>query len=139
MALPKLRANGTLPPGTHRATLVELISAFDQASSITRPSLRAALRHAVALIRSADTAAIIYLGGSYVTDKRDPGDLDLAVRSDVWSDATFTVDFSAAHPSEIHLVDVFFNHTGDTQHMEDFFREIAGDPAARKGIVEIIR
>jgi hypothetical protein len=100
MALPKLRADGTLPPGTHRATLAELTTAFDQANSAARPALSLALRHAVALIRAVDAAAIIYVGGSYVTDKRDPSDLDLAVRSDIWSDAAFNVDLSAAYPNE---------------------------------------
>jgi hypothetical protein len=139
MALPKLRPDGTLPPGTHRVTLAELTAAFDQAGSTTRPALSAALRHAVALIWSTDPAAIIYVGGSYVTVKRDPSDLDMAVRSDVWSGTAFGAAFSAAHPNEVSLVDVFFNRIGDAQHMEDFFREIAGDPTARKGIVELIR
>src|SRR5579884_3620260 len=105
MALPQLRADGTLPPGTHRATLTELAAAFDQSSSTTRPALGAVLHNAVALIRSRDPAAIIYVGGSYVTDKRDPSDIDLAVRSDLWTGTAFDAAFSAAHSSEVHLID----------------------------------
>jgi len=138
MALPRLRPDGALPPGTHRATIAELASAFDQASSATRPALGTVLRHAVALIQSADPAAFIYVGGSYVTDKRDPSDLDLAVRSDGWSDASFDAAFTATYPGGTQLLDAFFNRTSDTQHMEDHFRRIAGHPADRKGIVEIV-
>jgi hypothetical protein len=101
--------------------------------------LSAALRHVAALIWSADLVAIIYVGGSYITGKRDPSDLDLAVRSDIWTGAAFDAAFSATHSSEALLVDMFFNRTSDAQHMEDFFREVVGDPTARKGIVEITR
>jgi predicted nucleotidyltransferase len=114
------------------------VTAFDQAGSTTRPALSAALRHAITLIRSADPAAIIYVGGSYVTDKRDPSDLDLAVRSNVWTGAAFDAAFSAAYPSEASLIDDFFNRIGDAQHMEDFFREMMGQPADRKGIIEVL-
>ncbi len=138
MALPQLRADGTLPPGTHRATLAELATAFDQAGSTARSVLSAALRRAVALIRSTDPVATIYVGGSYVTDKLDPSDLDLAVRSDVWTDASFAAALTTTYPSEAQLVSAFFNRTSDTQHMENHFRRIRGRPADRKGIVEII-
>jgi hypothetical protein len=138
MALPQLRADGVLPPGTHRATIADLTAAFDQPGSTTRPALSAVLRHVVALIRSTDQAAIIYVGGSYVTAKRDPSDLDVAVRSDVWSDASFDAALHATYPGGTHLLDVFFNRMSDTQHMENHFRRVVGRPADRKGIVEIV-
>lgn len=136
MTIPPL-VNGVLPPGTYQATLGEVTAAFDHPGASTRPSLNMALEHAANLIWSRDGTAILYVNGSYVTDKVDPFDVDLAVRSDVWDDAQFAVAFSALYPGEEALVDVFVNPQHSGQHMEDLFREIQGS-AAKKGIVQLM-
>lgn len=137
MALPHLRPDGTLPPGTYPATLGELVAAFDQSGSTARPALNMALQHAATLIWSRDATAILYVNGSYVTNKVDPVDVDLAVRSDVWDDMLFLAAFSAAHPGEEVLVDFYFNPKQSAQHMEDLFREIQGSNT-QKGIVQLL-
>src|SRR5689334_2731241 len=129
--------NGVLPPGTYSATLADVRVAFDQPGSRTRPSLNVALEHAANLIWSRDAAAILYVNGSYVTDKLDPLDVDLAVRSDVWDDTLFATAFSGAYPGEEALVDFFFNAQQSSQHMEELFREIQGS-TAKKGIVQLV-
>ena len=134
MAIPQLRPDGTLPPGTYLATLGELAAMFDQQGSTARPALNAALQHAATLIWSADAAAILYVNGSYITDKHDPLDVDVAVRSDVWDDTRFAAAFAATYPAEMLLVDIFFNPKQSAQHMEDLFQEVQGSPA-RKGII----
>lgn len=136
MAIPPL-TNGVLPPGTYPATLGELRAAFDQLGSSTRSALNAALLHAATLIWSRDATAIVYVNGSYVTDKLDPLDVDVAVRSDVWDDTLFATAFSAAHPGEEALVDFYFNAKQSAQRMEDLFREIQGT-SARKGIIQLL-
>jgi hypothetical protein len=108
MSLPSL-ANGVLPPGTFTARLNEVVATFDQHVSVTRPALNRALEHAVTIIWSSDPAAVIYLDGSYVTDKVDPVDVDLAVRSDVWTDSLFLSTFASNYPGEETLVDFYFN------------------------------
>jgi len=118
--------NGVLPPGTYLASFAEMLATFDQTWSSTRPALNLALDNAARLIWSRDASAVVYVNGSYVTDKLNPLDVDLAVRSDVWDDTQFVAAFSAAHPSEETLVDVYFNPTQSSQHMEDLFREIQG-------------
>ncbi len=75
MAIPPM-VNGVLPPVTYPATLGEVAAAFDQPGSRTRPALHAALGHVALLIWSRDAAALLYVNGSYVTDKRDPLDVD---------------------------------------------------------------
>ncbi len=137
MALPRLRPDGTLPPSTYLATLGELVAAFDQSGSTTRPALNAALQHAASLIWSRDATAILYVNGSYITDKLDPLDVDLAVRSDVWDDTLFASAFSSAHPGEEALIDFYFNRKQSAQHMEDLFREIQGS-SNRKGIIQVL-
>jgi len=95
------------------------------------------LEHAVALIWSRDPVAAIYVNGSYVTDKIDPVDVDLAVRSDVWDDTLFSVEFSQSYPGEELLVDFFFNTTQSSQHMEDLFQEVQGS-SIHKGIILLL-
>lgn len=98
---------------------------------------RVALEHAVTIIWSSDPAAVIYLDGSYVTDKVDPVDVDLAVRSDIWTDSLFLSAFTSAYPGEETLVDFYFNTKQSAQRMEELFREIQGQ-AAKKGIIYLI-
>ncbi|MGH2514666.1 MAG: DUF6932 family protein [Ktedonobacterales bacterium] len=136
MPVPSL-VNGVLPPGTYQATLSELVAAFDQLGSNTRPALNAAVRHAAALIWSRDASAIIFINGSYVTDKRDPLDIDVAVRSYVWDDALFTAALFAAYPGEEALVDSYFNVQQSQQRMEELFRQIQGR-SVQKGIIQLL-
>lgn len=136
MTIPPLR-NGVLPPGTYPATLDETEAAFDQSGSSTRPALNVALRHAAALIWSRDMSAILYVNGSNVTDKLDPFDVDVAARSDVWDDGLFAATFSATYPSEIGLVDFYFNPHHSTQRMEDLLREVQTS-STKKGIIQLM-
>lgn len=137
MALPQLRPDGTLPPGTYPATLGEIATAFNQQGSTMRPALNAALQHAASLIWSRDATAILCVDGSYITDKRDPLDVDMAVRSNVWDDTQFVAAFAATYPTEAFLIDVYFNPKQSAQHMEDLFREIQGS-STRKGIIQAL-
>jgi hypothetical protein len=136
MAIPPL-LNGLLPPGIYTASLTEVWAVFDQASSATRKALNQALEHTVAVVWSRDPTAAIYVNGSYATDKIDPVDVDLAVRSDVWDDTTFTAEYSQTYPGEGLLVDIFFNTTQSSQHMEDLFQEVQGS-SVHKGIILLI-
>ncbi len=81
-----------------------------------------ALQHAATLIWSRDATALLYINGSYITDRVDPVDVDLAVRSDVWNDTSFLTAFVAAYPGEEQLVDFYFNTMNSAQHMEDLFQ-----------------
>lgn len=136
MTIPPL-VNGVLPSGTYQATYTELVAAFDQSGSSTRTALSSALLHASTLIWSRDATAILYVNGSYITDKLDPLDVDVAVRSNVWDDRLFLATFSAAYPGEEALVDFYFNSKQSAQHMEDLFREIQGQ-GIRKGIIRLL-
>ena len=133
MAIPAL-INGLLPPGIYPAPLQEVWDAFDQSGSATRPALNRALAHAVSIIWASDPQALIYVNGSYVTARIDPVDVDIAVRSDAWTDSSFLTAFVAAHAGEEPLVDFFFSPTQSTQRMEELFQETQGSPI-RKGII----
>lgn len=133
MAIPAL-IHGLLPPGIHAATLQDVWDAFDQPGSATRAALNRALEHAVTIIWARDSRALVYVNGSYVTSRLDPVDVDIAVRSDAWTDSSFLTTFAAAYAGEELLVDFFFSATQSSQHMEDLFQETQGSPV-RKGIV----
>lgn len=78
MPLPALLADGSLPPGIHRATLSEIFSSFP-ATTPKRQALNHALAFCVATIQRLSLADQIALDGSYISRKTDPGDVDMVV------------------------------------------------------------
>jgi hypothetical protein len=71
--IPMFSANGKLPPGIHRCTWKEFVERF----GITphRLNLIAGLKRAMEHLQIAG-CSIIYIDGSFVTDKVVPGDFD---------------------------------------------------------------
>jgi hypothetical protein len=86
--IPKFNKRGLLPQGIHRATWQEVILRFGY--NRTRRRLLAGLDEALRRLRLAGCRAV-YIGGSFVTDKPQPNDIDA-----VW-DIT-GVDHSALDP-----------------------------------------
>jgi hypothetical protein len=78
MAIPELN-NGLFRPGVHDATMAEVEKVLGS-SSDRRIELFAKLSRFVDLARVFSIFKAIYLDGSFVSDKADPGDID-AVRS----------------------------------------------------------
>jgi hypothetical protein len=71
--LPAYTDKGVLPPGVHNASWDELAERFG--GSPRRDSLLRGLLEAAGNLRSAG-ARVIWLGGSFVTDKEEPDDWD---------------------------------------------------------------
>jgi hypothetical protein len=71
--LPPLTAAGLLPPGVHRASWEELASRFGGVPR--RDRLLQGLLGAATNLRDAG-ALVLWLDGSFVTSKPDPGDFD---------------------------------------------------------------
>ena len=74
MPIPKLTADGELPPGVHIATLKELETEFGLVSP-KRIALMVGLKAAIANFKSAGVTSI-YVDGSFTTKKLDPNDID---------------------------------------------------------------
>src|SRR6202030_2772075 len=72
--IPPLTPEGLLPPGIHRATVDEVVGAFCS-STPGRRAFEAPLRELVATARAAGAVAL-YLNGSFVGSKPNPGDID---------------------------------------------------------------
>jgi hypothetical protein len=73
----QLGTNGTLPPGVHDASMLEVEAQFG--GSIRRRMLIAALRRLVQLARRCEFVFEIYIDGSFVTAKTEPNDIDIVL------------------------------------------------------------
>jgi hypothetical protein len=71
--VPPFEPGGNLPPGIHWATWEEIVDRFGWTEH--RQGLLAGLRLALNELRTAGCRTV-YLDGSFVTNKRDPGDYD---------------------------------------------------------------
>ena len=71
--IPVFDANGNLPPGIHVATWDELVARFG--ANAQRQMLLSGLRAALLWLKDAGCLRV-YVDGSFVTAKEEPGDYD---------------------------------------------------------------
>ena len=69
--------DGFLPPGRWGATLDEVRDRFASVPSSRRAEVWAEFEQALALPRSAVHVSRVWLGGSFLTSKAEPGDVDV--------------------------------------------------------------
>jgi hypothetical protein len=73
--LPPFDENGNLPPGVHEAVWDEIVERFGWTSQ--RRELLAGLKAALEPLREAGCRQV-FVNGSFVTDKEEPGDINIA-------------------------------------------------------------
>lgn len=139
--IPPFDERGNLPPGVHKADWDELESRFN--GSPRRIELLAGLREALVALRDAG-CRIVYLDGSFVTTKDEPGDFDACwAPAGVDLDALDSVllDFSEGRRAqkgrfggEFFPADTAADPAGTS--FLDFFQRERGAPQ-HKGIIEI--
>lgn len=78
MPLPDLRPDGLLPPGLHAATLTEVGTRFGGISD-RRQQLFSLLSEIVMAAAVYPSIKRVLVWGSFVTSKREPGDLDYSL------------------------------------------------------------
>lgn len=76
MALPAFNEDGDLPPGIHRATLVEVLERFGQ-GAFRRRIVADRLARVYQLAASTREVARFVVFGSFVTAKAEPNDVDI--------------------------------------------------------------
>jgi hypothetical protein len=76
--IPPLQSDGTLPPGTHDATLDQMLAAYP-ARNPQRHMLNDSLTVVVDQLWRLDPHLVILVDGSYVTGKAEPNDCDLLI------------------------------------------------------------
>jgi hypothetical protein len=80
MPIPELNENGLLPEGIHDCTLDEIGARFGRFQTTDRRvRLFEKLRALVEEERQAGLAVELIVDGSFVTDKPEPGDIDLVI------------------------------------------------------------
>lgn len=85
MPIPQVQANGILPPGEYYATVDEILIAFPATTS-ERHELNQALMDAIPAFTKLKTLApdmILYVDGSFVTNKPSPVDIDILALTNV--------------------------------------------------------
>lgn len=132
---------GLLPEGIHKIALAEFQKIFgfnDKRKDMIREGLGSFLKEWAPY-----PIERIYLDGSFVTQKENPGDIDgyAITRSDSriftfivknqerWR-LDYRMDFYWA------LTDAVREHT--VEHWENFFSKVPGDPAKKKGYVALL-
>jgi len=139
--IPRFDERGNLPPGIHKADWDELESKFN--GSPRRVELLAGLRAALLALRDAGCRTV-YIDGSFVTAKEEPGDFDACWdqdRVDVDLLDPIFLEFAEGRRAQKERFggELFVAHyPADPTGMEflDYFRRDrqTGEP---KGIVEI--
>ena len=102
---PPLRSDGALPPGTHTASLHELLIAYP-ASNSQRQILNDSLTQVVNQVWRLDPDLLILVDGSYVTGKSDPNDIDLLIITAKYNELSLQQHLNQACPVEatsVHL------------------------------------
>lgn len=122
--LPEFDIDGDLPPGIHHATFDELERRFSRfVVSDRRINLFARFKQLVAMARRSGIVERLVLGGSFVTSKPDPNDIDIVIvlSSDLDLDALTPSQYAVTDRSALRRVlktgalDVTTVRSGTTQ------------------------
>lgn len=146
MPIPPLTDDGLLPPGVHDCTLEEVQEVFGRFQrSDRRLRLTSQLGDYADLTRRAGIGSHLYLDGSFVTAKEEPGDVDLllVLRDDVNLDGPLPpIQYNARSRKFVrkhYEFDVFFGFEGDesTEMALQLFRQVKHRPGAEKGVLRV--
>jgi len=144
MALPAFQDSGDLPLGIHPATLTEVLERFG-AGLAQRRTVATRLERVYRVAQATGHVARFVVFGSFVTDKRDPNDLDVLLimddafnASDLKGEAELLFDHLAAQThfgASVFWVRRLAALKGEQAMIEYWQVKRGGD---RRGIVEII-
>jgi hypothetical protein len=133
--LSPLRSDGTLPHGTHNATLDELLAAYP-ARNPQRQMLNDSLRVVVDQLWQLDPTLVILVDGSYVTAKAEPNDIDLLLITATYTELAIQQYVDQACPVEAVSVHLYAEPQLPSALLTFFTTTRLGRP---KGIVQLRR
>jgi hypothetical protein len=134
VVIPKLRSDGTLPPGEFHATMDEILLAFP-AITPERAALNQALQDALSAMQQVKILApdlILYIDGSYTTSKPDPNDIDLLFLTSTMTENQIIAFFHRECPISAAYFDIHADPIGRTYLVRFFSATRSLQP---KGII----
>ena len=136
MPIPALDLHGLLPQGTHDCTLQEIEDAF--AWNDDRRLLLQKFRDCLAQEIRPRFTEPIYFDGSFVTDKEQPNDIDMALDLTASPDEQRLagVDFMVGHQERLmadYSVHFFVDLPGGNR-FQDYFCYVGSKTASAKGL-----
>lgn len=146
MSIPPLNEYGLLPPGIYDCSLQEIgarLGTFQ--STDRRPRLYEALQEYLAHVHSTGLVIAVIVNGSFVTNKHDPGDIDLVLVLPSNHDPgpelppmAYNV-LSRQRVRTRYRFDILVTQeeTPEYQQYTAFFQQVRGQPHLRKGLLRI--
>lgn len=145
MRLPPFNAQGDLPSGVHRAMLPQVLERFGHGTP-ERIIAAEGLQHIITLAQGTRKLVRVFIWGSYITAKPDPGDLDLILVmapdfvSDDYTAETRSVFDSATAERTLEATIFWMNggvgtETTEANLLQQF--QIRRD-GGQRGIVEVV-
>ena len=145
MPIPPFSLHGVLPSGRHVCTVAEVKARFGQADPLMkRVLLWQSCEQYINWIRPMGCFDRIWVDGSFVTDKPDPGDVDISVLLPKTTTSKFEI--TALHPGHVkqqyglHLLPIsehngtlFFEYVGVKEAAKRHMK-----PQDLKGILEVV-
>ena len=138
MPIPRFNAHGLLPPGFHPVTMQEIERALSF-SAKRRSLIEQGLKPVIQELERIG-CSVLYLGGSFTTDKVSPDDVDgyvvARVASETYQQIMERQEFwKAQHQTDINVAaeDV----DGDVAFWEDGFGHTQEEPRRERGILKL--
>lgn len=146
MPIPDLNEDGLLPAGVHDCTLDEISARFGRFQVTDRRiQLFEKLRLLMEEEKQAGLATEMIVDGSFVTDKPEPGDIDLVIV--LPRDYDFSIErppfkynaISKRYVRRKYGFDVVFapQHSPLHEKSVDFFQQVRDELGKRKGVLRI--
>ena len=133
--IPRLRSDGTLPPGAHQVSLADVLIAFP-ARNQQRQMLNDALTRVVEQLWQLDFTLTILVDGSYVTGKAEPNDIDLLIITRRYNELSLRRYLEHACPVEAVSVHLYVEPRMPSALLDFFTTTRIGTP---KGIIALTR
>ncbi len=139
-------SDGLLPEGIHECSIDQIEESFGRfTTSDRRPMLFSNLKIYWNELRKTNFIDHMIVNGSFVTDKKEPGDIDLIVVikkgwqiNENWNPYDFNL-VSAKRIKQIYKLDAMITWVGSKNYdiYIEGFRQVTGQPHLRKGIIRL--
>lgn len=143
MEIPDFTDEGVLPVGTYKTSLEEIKNKFCSFGDVNkREKLYNIFIEYLNHLKKHTVKLEVYIDGSFITDKKSPGDIDILVFYDFeytneeWQELICD-DYIRYKFSGIQVLPGYLE--SDSKDLTlDFAQDVKGKPELRKGLIEVI-